>query len=43
MIKWVFYTSEDLKWGAPEGRHFKSLLISDSWRIKISHFNSSRV
>ena len=23
------YTSEDLKWYAPEGRHFKSLPISD--------------
>jgi hypothetical protein len=25
----AFYTSEDLKWNAPEGRNFKSLLISD--------------
>ena len=24
------YTSEDLKWDAPKGRNFKSLLISDS-------------
>ena len=37
------YTSEDLKWDAPEGRHFKSLLISDPWRNKMSHFISSRV
>ena len=29
------YTSEDLKWDAPLGRHFKSFLISDPWRNKM--------
>jgi len=42
--KWFyFYTSEDLKWDAPEVRHFKSLLVSDPEEIKMSHFNSSLV
>jgi len=38
-----YYTGEGLKWHAPKGRHYNSLPISDSWRNKMSHFNSSRV
>ena len=43
----ILYTSKDLKWRfalRPLGRHFKSLLISDPWRItpfNISNANYS--
>ena len=37
------YTNEDLKWDAPDVRHFKSSLVSDPEEWKCSHFNSSSV
>jgi len=37
------YTTEDLKWHDPKGRHFKTLTVSDHWRMKMCHFQSSMV
>jgi hypothetical protein len=42
-LKWDILILQGFKMGRPMGRHFKSLLVSDPLRIKMSHFNSSRV
>ena len=37
------YTNEDLKWHARRAYNFKLSVVSDRFKIKMGHFNSSTV